>query len=347
MPAKKVCIVGSGNWGMAIAKVIGENVVANGKFQHSVPMYVYEELIDGKKLTEIINTDHENVKYLPGHRIPDNIVADPDLLHVVENADVIVFVTPHQFVYSICKTLKGKVKKSAICVSLIKGLDMHEGNLDLISNIVRRDLEIPCAVLMGANIAGEVASGLFCEATIGCDDAVLGNLLKDLFHRPYFRVAVVQDEDTVELCGALKNIVGVGAGIVDGLGCGGNTKAAVIRLGLLEIVQFCNTFFKKARTETFLESCGFADLVTTCYCGRNRKVAEAFVLSAGQKTIEELEEELLNGQKLQGPPTAAEVYKFLKGKNMLHDFPLFTCIHEICIGKMKPGDFIECLKNHS
>ncbi|KAH0560904.1 hypothetical protein KQX54_009917 [Cotesia glomerata] len=74
---KKVCIVGSGNWGSAIAKIVGANATKfNNKFEEQVTMYVYEEMIDGKKLTEIINTQHENVKYLPGHKLPPNVVSN-------------------------------------------------------------------------------------------------------------------------------------------------------------------------------------------------------------------------------------------------------------------------------
>lgn len=83
-------------------------------------MYVYEEMVDGRKLSEIINTQHENVKYLPGHKLPVNIVADPDLLSAARDADILIFVLPHAFVPRICKPLKEVVKKDAVGISLIK-----------------------------------------------------------------------------------------------------------------------------------------------------------------------------------------------------------------------------------
>ncbi|CAG2065114.1 unnamed protein product, partial [Timema podura] len=147
-----------------------------------------------------------------------------------------------------------------------------------------------------------------------CRDKKLAPLFRDIIQTDYFRVVVVDDVEAVEVCGALKNIVACGAGFVDGLGLGDNTKAAVIRLGLMEMIRFIGVFYPGSKLSTFFESCGVADLVTTCYGGRNRKISEAFVRTG--KSIEELEKELLNGQKLQGPITALEVNHMLKNKSM-------------------------------
>ncbi|KAI8424359.1 hypothetical protein MSG28_002893 [Choristoneura fumiferana] len=163
-------------------------------------------------------------------------------------------------------------------IAVLSGFDIAEGGgIDLISHIITRCLKIPCSVLMGANIASETE---------------------------YFRVVVVDDEDAVEIC----------AGFVDGLGFGDNTKAAVIRLGLMEMIKFVDVFYPGSKLSTFFESCGVADLITTCYGGRNRRVAEAFVKTG--RSIKELEDEMLNGQKLQGPITAEEVNHMLANKNM-------------------------------
>lgn len=342
---KRACIVGSGNWGSAIAKIVGTNAARLPQFDDRVTMYVYEELINGKKLTDIINDTHENVKYLPGHKLPPNVVAVPDVVEAAKDADILIFVVPHQFVRSLCSTLLGKIKPTAIGLSLIKGFDRAEGGgIELISHIITRQLKIQCAVLMGANLAGEVADEKFCETTIGCRDSRLAPGLRDLIQTEYFRVVVVDDEDAVEVCGALKNIVACGAGFVDGLGLGDNTKAAVIRLGLMEMIKFVDVFYPGSKLSTFFESCGVADLITTCYGGRNRRVSEAFVRTG--KSIKQLEDELLNGQKLQGPYTAEEVNYMLKTREMEDKFPLFTAIFRICTGHLNAKELISCIKNH-
>ncbi|XP_077461052.1 glycerol-3-phosphate dehydrogenase [NAD(+)], cytoplasmic isoform X3 [Stigmatopora argus] len=332
--------------GSAIAKIVGANAAQNSKFDSMVKMWVFEEMVNGHKLTEIINSDHENVKYLPGHKLPANVLAVPDLVEASCDADILVFVIPHQFIGKACDTMKGKIKTDALGISLIKGVDEGPNGLKLISDVIQEKLGIAMSVLMGANIANEVADEKFCETTIGCKNENHGALLKELMQTSNFRVTVVQEHDVVEICGALKNIVAVGAGFCDGLGFGDNTKAAVIRLGLMEMIAFARIFCTAGTVSsaTFLESCGVADLITTCYGGRNRKVAEAFAKTG--KSIETLEKEMLNGQKLQGPATAAEVYLILKHKNLVDKFPLFNAVYQICYQGHPVTEFISCLQNH-
>ncbi|XP_051577710.1 glycerol-3-phosphate dehydrogenase 1-like protein isoform X2 [Myxocyprinus asiaticus] len=342
----KVCIVGSGNWGSAIARIIGTNAQKLQCFATTVKMWVYEEMVNGRKLSEIINTEHENVKYLPGYKLPENVVAVPQLRDAADDADLLVFVVPHQFIRKLCDEMAGCISEKARGITLIKGIDEGPEGLKLISDIIREKMGIDVSVLMGANIANEVAAEKFCESTIGSKVFENGILFKELLQTPNFRITVVDDADTVELCGALKNIVAVGAGFCDGLQCGDNTKAAVIRLGLMEMIAFSKLFCKddSVSSATFLESCGVADLITTCYGGRNRRVAEAFARTG--KSIEELEKEMLNGQKLQGPLTSAEVYHILKQKGLVDKFPLFTAVYQICFEGKPVQDMITCLQSH-
>lgn len=348
----KVCCVGSGNWGSAIARIAGLNAAKHEVFESEVRMWTFEEMVDGKKLTEIINTTHENVKYLPGVKLPENVVAVPDLVESARDADLFIFVIPHQFIGRTCQTLKdaGVIKPTARGITLIKGIETGgERGMRLISEIITEYLpEMRVSALMGANIAKEVAEDHFCETSIGCANVDDGQLFKKLFDTPNFRCTVVNDPQTVEICGALKNIVATGAGFCDGLGLGDNTKAAVIRLGLKEMMKFSKLFFgDTSQASTFFESCGVADLVTTCYGGRNRKCAEIY--AKGGKTLEEIEKEVLNGQKLQGPPTAAEVQIVLKAKGVKEpelEYPLFTAVDQICYKGKDVKDFIKCLQNH-
>jgi glycerol-3-phosphate dehydrogenase (NAD+) len=245
--------------------------------------------------------------------------------------------------------LKGNIKQSAIAISLIKGLSSNATQgLRLISEEIRESLGTEVAVLMGANLAPEVANDSFCEATIGIDlgskSLSAGQMLKNLFHTDNFRISVVRDANTVELCGALKNVVACAAGFSDGLSYGDNTKAAIIRLGLKEMMNYIEHFYPGSDVHTYFESCGVADLITTCYGGRNRKVCEAFV--KGNKPLKQIEAELLNGQSAQGPLTAEELYPTLKDSNLLAKYPLFVAVHRICQGEVPANQFIDLIRDH-
>ncbi|KAG0245751.1 NAD-dependent glycerol-3-phosphate dehydrogenase N-terminus-domain-containing protein [Mortierella sp. GBAus27b] len=337
--SEKVALIGSGNWGSAVAKIIGRNVKLFNQYDNEVKMWVFEEKVNGRNLTEIINTQHENVKYLPGIKLPENIVACPDLLETCRDATMLVFVVPHQFVTSICKQLKGNIRSDAKAISLIKGIDVNEDGFRLITDMIQDSLGIRLSVLSGANIASEVAEEKFCETTIGYRHRADGELFRDIFHTPSFRVNIVEDVVGVELCGALKNIVAIGGGLVDGLKLGDNTKAAIIRIGLHEMRKFSKMFYKDVKDETFFESCGVADLITTCAGGRNRKVAEAHVVTG--KSFDQLEKDMLNGQKLQGTSTAHDMYNILSKKNLCHEFPLMTTIYRICYENLPPIKIVE------
>lgn len=206
-----------------------------------------------------------------------------------------------------------------------------------------------CGVLMGANVASEVAEGQMCESTLASN---FGNDMDEstrlVFDSPpYFRVQHITDVGGAEACGALKNIVALGAGFLDGLELGENTKAALIRVGLQEMVHFCYMFFEGVDNGTFMQSCGIADLLTTCYGGRNRKGAEVFARKRNEdeevdadrcvNLWKDIEAELLNGQKLQGILTLEHVFSLLESRNSLKNFRLFKTIYEIAL-QGKPVD---------
>lgn len=368
----KVAVIGSGNWGSAIAKIVGENAKEHGElFDPEVKMWVFEEDYQLKEdhpsynksehskpqpLTKLINTLHENPKYLPGIRLPDNIVACPSLPDTVKDASILIFNVPHQFTSSICKQIDSHILPYARGISCIKGVDVSKTEINLFSSYISEKLNIYCGALSGANIADEVAREKFSETTIGYAPPEEGltpvpaeyhpvdhALWKTLFHRPYFHVRCIDDVAGVSLGGALKNIIALGTGFVDGLGWGDNAKAAIMRVGLLEMRKFGKKYFSNCRTATFTEeSCGVADLITSCNGGRNARCAK---LAVQRKcSVEEVEEKELNGQKLQGTLTAREVNSFLKEKGDEAEFPLFTAIYQILKGEYRVEDLPDLIE---
>ena len=335
----QVAFVGSGAWACSAANLVARNCKQREDFEEDVRMWVYEEEVDGRMLTEIINQDHENIKYLPGIKLEENVVAYPNLDDVISEADIIVFCVPHQFVHSICKQMVGKVRQDAIAISLTKGMRLRSDGAQLISDMIRRKLGIDCSVLMGANIAEEIGKGELSEATIGYKWPENARLFQEMFQSDSFLVETVQDVEGAELCGTLKNVVALAAGFVKGLGYGSNAKAAIMRAGMSEMRRLAKRLYFTVQDETFFMSCGLADLIATCEGGRNQRVARAFAELNGQKTLGMLEEEMLKGQKLQGELTSNEVQAVLRAKGWELDFPLFTTVNRIIHGSL-PVEFI-------
>ncbi|KAJ0413080.1 NAD-dependent glycerol-3-phosphate dehydrogenase N-terminus-domain-containing protein [Aspergillus carlsbadensis] len=397
MAGKKhqVAVIGSGNWGSTISKILSENTAAHPDLFHKeVRMWVFEEDITvpedsphrskygdaPQKLTEVINATHENVKYLPGIKLPSNLVATPDIGEAVKDATLLVFNLPHQFIGKTLDQMEGKYLPYARGISCIKGVDVDDGVVTLFSELIMQKLGIYCGALSGANIAPEVAAERLCETTIGYDPPPMdltshdgapkdnlvkvdeqrqdktkpssitlhrvpqeyphvdAQLLENLFARPYFFVHVVKDVAGVALGGALKNIIALAAGFVTGKQWGQNTKAALIRLGVQEMILFGRTWFPRSVNEaTFTEeSAGIADLVASASGGRNFRSACRAVERG--VSVSEIEEKEMNGQKLQGVSTAQSVYRFLEKHNRTDDFPLFCAVYHILEGNAKVDD---------
>jgi len=227
----------------------------------------------------------------------------------------------------------------------VKGFDCENNQINLMSEFVRKTLNIECSSLSGANVAEGVAREQFSETTIGYspDDFEAAQLFQSLFDTPWFRVNAVPDVAGVEICGAIKNIVALAAGFVDGLGYGSNTKAAILRIGIYEMRKFAHMFYKGTIEETFWDSAGIADLLTTCYGGRNRKCAEAFIKTG--KSWAALEKEMLGGQKLQGTSTCRDIHAFLQAQGKRDEFPLLTTTYEIADCGKDPHQIVKIFQS--
>lgn len=341
LPRFKIAMVGSGAFASSVMQMMSQNAREKAIFKDQVDMYVHEEEYQESTLTQAINQQHENPKYLPGIHFGDNVVANPDLESTLKDADLIVFCAPHQFMHSICKQIQlFGVKPTAKAISLAKGIhiDPQQGP-QLMSSMIQRMLHIECSVLMGANLANEIGPDGLSEATIGSRVPEHGDVFKELFDTEYFHVSVIPDIEGAELAGALKNVVALAAGFADGRELGQNAKAAILREGLKEMRQFAKAMYPNTvRDDTFFESCGVADLIATCYGGRNHLVAEEFAKQKGKQSFAQLEAELLKGQKLQGVLTSEEVQSVLKSKGWQNAYPLFTTVSAIVRGQLEPQD---------
>lgn len=181
----KVTVIGSGNWGSTIAKIVAESTKENPTiFETDVQMWVYEEEVvipkdsphydpsvgeAKQKLTGVINKRHENVKYLPGIRLPDNVIANPDLVDACKGSTILVFNLPHQFIDNICNQLRGHIVPYARAISCIKGVHVSDDGVSLFSEWIGDGLGIYCGALSGANIASEIAAEKWCATTIAYD----------------------------------------------------------------------------------------------------------------------------------------------------------------------------------
>ncbi|GAA83543.1 glycerol 3-phosphate dehydrogenase [Aspergillus luchuensis IFO 4308] len=382
----KITVVGSGNWGCAIAKIVAENAASNPAiFEEKVEMWVFEEKVEISKtsrhydpssplcqgpqnLTDVINQKHENIKYLPGITLPSNLHANPSLVDAVKDSTILVFNLPHQFIIKTCEQIKGKILPYARGISCIKGVDVNEEGIHLFSETIGKILGIYCGALSGANIASEVALEKWSESSIAYDPPHMDSKAPSPNRSPSTSTENLVQFEHKDVSGQLSQVklqalpsdyppcgprgpevalpspvfpypcVALAAGWVDGMGWGDNAKAAIMRVGLLEMVKFGEKFFGATiNTRTFTEeSAGVADLITSCSGGRNFRCAKLSI--ERKQSIEKVEETELNGQKLQGTLTAVEVNNFLKKQGLEEEFPLLTAVYRVLEGSMSVED---------
>jgi len=371
----RAAAVGSGSWGNTVAMLVAENTAQTKEWVSEVKMQIFDEIVlteqdmygmqdlakgggngsvvtlpaggFGTKLSDIINTQHENVKYLPGVKLPENLKAEPDMEATITGADLVVVGVPDQYIIPTCEKMKPFLKKSARIILLAKGVEFDNGKLLPVTDVVAHHLGFPPAqicCLMGANIAKEVAFGQFSESTLGCRNVDDLKWLRPVIARPYFPIATVKNVEGPQMCGALKNVVAIGKGILDGMGLSSNTIAALMRIGMTEMKGFILEFFDVPDL-VFWESCCFADLITTCMSGRNQLVGAEFARRQGAVSFETLEREMLDGQHLQGTITSVPVHQILVKRGWTKRFPLLEGVYQVVAGKAKPDSILQVLQN--
>lgn len=258
----KISIFGDGAWGTAVALVLA------GNSDYSVYLW-------GRRPEHIeeVRTRRENARYLPGVPIPPSIVLTADASEAAAGSDLWVMAIPAVYLRETLQPLASSLHDDVPFLSLAKGVE--HTTFKRPSQIIRDVLGAHrVVVLSGPSHAEEVGRGLPATVVAASADEELARWIQQRFSTDRFRVYTSRDELGVELGGALKNIIGIAAGINDGLGYGDNTKAALLTRGLVEITRFGVAL--GAEHQTFFGLAGLGDLVTTCVSrhGRNRHVGE-------------------------------------------------------------------------
>jgi len=255
----KLCVVGGGAWGTALAA----HCARAGLF---VRLWVREP-----EVAASVNEVHENTLYLPGAALPETLVASPRLDEALEASDTVLLVVPSEFARAILREARPFVPEGATLVSATKGIETD--TLSRMSEVAEQEVPgHPIAVLSGPSFALEVARALPTAVVVAASDHAVSERVQRSLSTGTFRVYSSEDVVGVELAGALKNVIAIAAGIVDGLGYGHNTLAALITRGLAEITRLAVA--EGARPETIAGLAGVGDLVLTCTGGlsRNRRV---------------------------------------------------------------------------
>ena len=268
---KKISIIGVGSWGTALAVVLG-------KKGHDVAVWD----IDAELLARI-NENRENKRYLPGILLGDSIRVVSDISDLVYAADMVVFAVPAQHFRTAAQTVSLHIKSDIPIVNVAKGIEQK--TLKTISQISSEILSgNPFAVLSGPSHAEEVGQGMPSTLVAAAEDLALAEYVQDVFMTSRFRVYTNTDVLGVELGGALKNVIALGAGISDGLGFGDNAKAAMMTRGMVEIARLGEKMGGKR--ETFFGLSGIGDLIVTCTSEHSRNRRCGIMIGQGAKPEE-------------------------------------------------------------
>ena len=272
---KKVSVIGAGGWGCALACVLCDN-------GHEVTLWsaLPDEI---QALDEL----RENTAKLPGVHLPESITMTGDLARACKGKDLLVFAVPSVCIRSTAHQAAPWVREGQVIVNVAKGIEEH--TLDTMTDIIKE--EIPWAdvtVLSGPSHAEEVGRRMPTTVVAGARSQASARFVQDIFMNDVFRVYISSDMIGIELGGALKNIIALAAGVVDGLGLGDNTKAALMTRGIAEIARLGRA--GGGRTETFAGLSGIGDLIVTCTSCHSRNHNAGVLIGKGYTAKEAMEE---------------------------------------------------------
>lgn len=290
----KCAVLGSGSFGTALASILAEN-------RYDVTIWARRP-----ELVESINDRHENSRYLPGLKLPENLKAGTDLEAVLEGAELVVSAIPTQATAGVLREIGQMLPEKAAYVVAAKGIE--EDSLRLVCEIFEQELpgkfHPRLSYLSGPSFAREMIQKVPTVVSIASHSEETARLVQKVFANGFFRTYWTPDVIGVEVGGALKNVIAIAAGVSDGLGFGLNTRAAIITRGLTEITRM--GVARGAEPTTFLGLAGMGDLVLTCTGDLSRNRTVGIKLGQGKKLKDILEE---MNQVAEGVVTTSSAYK--------------------------------------
>ena len=316
----KISVVGAGSWGTALAKLLAHKGFA-------VTLWAYEaDLVERMRATRC------NDLYLPGITLPPNLEISADLVAAVQDRDVVVLVPPSQVMRQVALQAAPHIKAGTLIVSASKGIenDTLLPMSDLLLETLPPALHARLTFLSGPSFAREVASGMPTAVVAAAHQPEAACAAQQIFSNEVFRVYTTNDVIGVELGGAVKNVIALAAGVVDGLGFGYNTRAALITRGLAEMTRL--GLAMGARAETFAGLAGMGDLVLTCTGDLSRNRSVGIELGKGRKIAE-----ILDGMNAVAEGVRTTLSTWQLAKRLHVPMPITEQVYQILYEDKDPG----------
>ncbi len=258
----RIAVIGAGSWGTALAFSLSN-------IGHTIQLWAYEE-----EVVESIRACRENKLFLPGFKLPDCVAASASLSSAIRDAEIVLTVIPSHVCRAIYEKMLPDLHPEMIFVSATKGLEVERlmRMSEVIRSVVQRRFAPKLTILSGPSFAREVARGDPTAVVVASHDAELAQRVQGTFSSGSLRLYSSGDVIGVEMGGAVKNVIAIAAGVIEGLGLGHNPMAALITRGLAEMTRLACAC--GAKSETLAGLAGMGDLVLTCTGGlsRNRSV---------------------------------------------------------------------------
>lgn len=311
---KKICIIGSGSWGCALA-------IHLGNLGHEVKIWSFDE---GER--DFIN-EKRTCKFLPGSVIPKNVTCTLDYKEAIQDSDMILHITPSKFTRDTVRKYKEYVTNQPIIICS-KGFE--SSTLMTLDDVIKEELpNSKIAVLSGPSHAEEVSIAIPTALVVASEDKEVCKLVQNEFMNDKLRIYTCDDVKGVELGGALKNIIAFCAGIAAGLELGDNSFAALITRGLKEITELGVAL--GGNKETFYGLTGLGDLIVTCQSEHSRNRRAGMLIGKG-KTLEEAKREI--GMVIEGVDNIEVAHELGKRHNI--EMPILNTVYAVLFENLKP-----------